>query len=927
MSSADIRDRLQDALGNAYALGHELGGGGMSRVFVADEAALGRRVVVKVLRPDLAEGLSAERFKREVRLAARLQHPHIVPLLAAGALDGGVLYYTMPFVEGESLRARLEREGALPVDEAVRIARDVASALAYAHRAGVAHRDVKPENVLLSHGGAVVADFGIAKAISASRDAPGEADGAADGGRRSSTLTAVGTSLGTPAYMAPEQAAGDAVDHRADLYALGVVAYEMLAGRTPFDGRNARQLLAAHATEAPEPITRRRPAAPAAVAALVMHLLEKNPADRPQTADEVLRTLEKVERAHVEAGGHLVLTPSAISAVAPVAAESAGHRDTAVVPRRRAPRAVAWALVGVTAAAGAGAAVVALLARPEALNGPDDGPRRPVVAAITAPAGQELRPEGGLALSPDGSRLALVAADPQGGTAIWVRALDSLAATRVEGTDGGSGPFWSPDGAALGFFAGGELRVVDLRGGPRRALCPAPRPGGGTWTRDGVIVYAPDFLSAPLFRVAAAGGRCTELAPRRPGGYVDQRRPSALPDGRTVVFSTSQANAAFAADLATGTITELRRPAVDAQVVAPHWLLFRDPVRGPDPAQLFAQRLDLQSLRTVGEPRVVLDRISGLRMFTSYAASARALIALQPPNRRWSFVWVNRQSAVVDSVPAPPDAGSFFGASSFGLSRDGRRVAFASGGPMWLHDRDRNVATRARAEARAGQGILDPAWSPGDSLIAYRTLFGGGPLGLRVYHVGTGASESLFALGRRNVRTPDWSPDGRRIAFQLSAGDTASWDEIWVYALAERRAVRAWEPAGNLASPRWSPDGRWLAYVSDETGAPEVYVRPTSGPGVAVRVSTAGGEIPRWRADGRELYYRAPDGAIMAVGVRPGAAVVLSPPRVAVAHPPFSRAVRAFDVTPDGEQFVAFGREDPSVFTLVLDWAAQLPAR
>ena len=246
---------------------------------------------------------------------------------------------------------------------------------------------------------------------------------------------------------------------------------------------------------------------------------------------------------------------------------------------------------------------------------------------------------------------------------------------------------------------------------------------------------------------------------------------------------------------------------------------------------------------------------------------------------------------------------------------------------MWLHDRDRNVATRARVETRVGQGILDPAWSPGDSLIAYRTAFGGGPLALRVYHVRTGASDSLFASGRRNVRTPDWSPDGRRIAFQLSAGDSASNDEIWVYSFAERRASPAWAGAGNLANPRWSPDGRWLAYVSDETGAAEVYVRPMSGPGVAVRVSTAGGEIPRWRADGRELYYRAPDGAIMAVGVRSDAAIALSSPRVAVARPPFSRTVRTFDVTPDGGQFVAFGREDPPVFTLVLDWAARLSAR
>jgi serine/threonine-protein kinase len=271
----DLRTRLQENLAGSYTIGRELGSGGMSHVFVADDTTLGRRVVVKVLRPELAEGLSAERFKREIRVAAKLQHPHIVPLLAAGELPAGIdpalLYFSMPLVEGESLRARLTREGNLPIADAIRILRDVASALAYAHRHGIVHRDIKPENILLADGGAVVTDFGIAKAITAARDG----DGRSTSG--DSTITQRGTSLGTPAYMAPEQAAGDEVDHRADFYALGVVAYEMLAGRPPFGGRTTQQLMAAHATEQPEPIERRRSTVPPALAELVMCLLEKQP--------------------------------------------------------------------------------------------------------------------------------------------------------------------------------------------------------------------------------------------------------------------------------------------------------------------------------------------------------------------------------------------------------------------------------------------------------------------------------------------------------------------------------------------------------------------------------------------------------------------------------------------------------------------------
>src|SRR5688500_1934506 len=553
MTAPDVHDRLQRALGAAYTIERELGGGGMSRVFVADEAALGRKVVVKVLRPELAEGISTERFKREVRLAARLQHPHVVPLLAAGELDGGVLFYTMPFVDGESLRVRLDRDGGLPVGDVVRILRDSASALAYAHGQGIVHRDIKPENILLSHGGAVVADFGIAKAITASIEADG-----ADGSRRS-TLTVAGTSLGTPAYMSPEQAAGDVVDHRADLYALGVVAYELLAGRPPFEGRSAQQLLAAHATQTPEPIERRRSAVPLALASLVTRLLEKHPADRPQSADEVLRALDAIAdapRGTTESSG-------------PVAAD-VGRRGHGVP---------AWLIAGAVGAAAGIAAGMWLGARGDT----SAGSVQPIVATIGAPPGHELRFDGRQTLSPAGARLACVAADASGAEAIWIRQLDSPDATRVEGTEGGSGPFWSPDGSALGYFAAGQLRVVDLRSGTRRVLCPAPRPGGGTWSPSGTIVYGPDFLGLPLFKVPAAGGECTQLTHYRPGDF-DHRRPIALPDGKRVLFSSFRANVALAADIETGAVTEVRKPGNEAHFVPPDMMLFRD-ASGPSGQQ------------------------------------------------------------------------------------------------------------------------------------------------------------------------------------------------------------------------------------------------------------------------------------------------------------------------------------------------------
>ncbi|MEP7002680.1 MAG: protein kinase, partial [bacterium] len=275
----DLRGHLQTTLGDAYVLGRELGGGGMSRVFVAEDAALHRRIVVKLLPPEMAAALSIARFHREIALASQLQHPHIVPLLATGETDG-LPYYTMPFVEGESLRERLTR-GELPIVEAVRLVREIATALAYAHDRGIVHRDIKPENVLLSGGIALVTDFGIAKAILAATTSG------------SGTLTGTGVAVGTPAYMSPEQISADpSVDHRTDLYALGLIAYELLAGQPPFVGRSAQAHLAAHVIEIPEPLQKRRPGVPPALAALVMRCLEKRPADRPQTAGEIVNGLD-----------------------------------------------------------------------------------------------------------------------------------------------------------------------------------------------------------------------------------------------------------------------------------------------------------------------------------------------------------------------------------------------------------------------------------------------------------------------------------------------------------------------------------------------------------------------------------------------------------------------------------------------------------
>ncbi len=353
----DLREQLQDSLGEAYRIERELGGGGMSRVFLALETSLQRRVVVKVLLPELAAGVSVERFRREIHLAAQLQHPHIVPLLSAGE-SVGLPYFTMPYVDGESLRARLLRERELPVPHAARVLRDVAAALAYAHAQGVVHRDIKPDNVLLSHGVAVVTDFGVAKALTVSTGP--------DAAAHHPGLTSLGITLGTPAYMAPEQGAADpGMDHRVDIYAFGAMAYEMLAGEPPFTGPSPQAILGAHIAGIPKAIGTRRPGTPPLLGHLIMKCLEKRPADRPQSADEIIGTLD------------MLSTPSGTVPVTTMRSAVRGARWHPFLAgvRRYGPAVAAAALVG----------IAALLVWPRRATTPETAPDQAVVAPARPP--------------------------------------------------------------------------------------------------------------------------------------------------------------------------------------------------------------------------------------------------------------------------------------------------------------------------------------------------------------------------------------------------------------------------------------------------------------------------------------------------------------------------------------------------------------
>ena len=337
------------------------------------------------------------------------------------------------------------------------------------------------------------------------------------------------------------------------------------------------------------------------------------------------------------------------------------------------------------------------------------------------------------------------------------------------------------------------------------------------------------------------------------------------------------------------------------------------------PGPLYAQPLDLGHLRVDGAAQRVLDRVESVRGAASYTAAGDVLVALDRTLAAVAprVLWVDRQAVIVDSVTAPDSV------RRIALSHDGRRLALW-GPALWLYDRDRRVATRAHALTNPRQAVTDAAWAPGDSLLAYGTARAG-PVALWLYHVGTDTADSLFASGRRFVGAPDWSPDGRQLAFTLGPGSNAPTQEIWTYSRDTQRATRTWPTSANLGTPRWSPDGRWLAFTSDETGATEVYVRPVAGPGAAVRVSPTGGQFPSWQADGRALRFQRGDGTLVSVGVTLGAATVqFGATRVVLASAPFARAEGGIVVTAGGDQFIGFAGAPTSAFTLLLGWKTGL---
>ena len=856
----------------------------MATVYLAHDLRHEREVAIKVLHPDLGAALGGDRFLSEIKTTARLQHPHILPLLDSGEADG-LLFYVMPYVRGETLRTRLERERQLPIDAALRIAREVADALGAAHAIGIIHRDIKPENILLQGGHALVADFGIALAVQHA------------GGAR---MTQTGLSLGTPQYMSPEQAMGErGIEARSDIYALGAVTYEMLAGDPPFTGSSVQAIVAKVLSERPTPIRTLRDTVPLHVEQAVLTALAKLPADRFATAEDFSAAL----------GGERFSTTSA-AALPPSDGPSLARA-----------RRVSGALAGVAAVAVA-AAVWGWARRPAVSEGSvqrfeftsiGDLPFAfPLLSSMTA-----------LGVSPDGQHV-VYAARKGAGWVLAIRSMDQLAARALPGTEGGLYPEFSPDGRWIAFARGGSLKKIMVDGSGLTTLTQLGPSGSGgiAWISNDEIVYALRALSAApgLLKVSAAGGEPTVLSRSdSAGGERFQLSPRAADGGRLVFYTASLGNSlVFTIGVVTtgdgkSTLTNLNGSRalglVDDNLVY---------VRGD--GALMAAPFDRQRL-TAGTPIQVGDSVA-VRLWDAAAAlTATGTLVYQQGGSAGELYRVDRTGAatrLVDSV-RPYQHPRY--------SPDGQRVAFGvSGGvgpDIWTVD----LGSGALERLTTGGGNDRPEWSADGKLVAYSSVRD------RISTVwwqpadGSGPATKLQVAADVPIREVAFTPDGKTLLYRTD--HPANSRDIWMRPLAgDTTPVPILTGVNDDKQPRASPDSRWLAYVSNESGREEVYVRALAPGGGRVPVSTTGGGEPLWAPTGPlRIYYRTGDQVVEA-------SIATDPLRVTSRQVLFSGTYATdvfhpnYDVAPDGKSFLMIRPVDLSRgLVMVTNWRRELRRR
>jgi serine/threonine protein kinase/Tol biopolymer transport system component len=879
-----------------YVIERLLGRGGMGEVYRAADTDLKRRVAIKVLPAAVAQdGDRLARFQREAEVLAALNHPNIAHIHGLAKADG-LFALVLELVDGPTLAERIEA-GALALDEALPIAAQIAQALEAAHDLGIVHRDLKPANIKVRADGTVkVLDFGLAKTM--------EPAGASSGSvvmspEVSPHLTQTGVILGTVAYMSPEQTSGKAADKRSDLWAFGMVLLEMLTGRRGLDGATIAQVSAAILTR--EPDWTMLPAnTPTPIRRLLRRCLVKDPSKRLGDAGTARLEIEDARSAPLD-------DPSSATTVNGLRS----LRNTRL----------AWLVASATVL------TTAALAFPALRHLREPAPTETRTDIVT-PAGEDPL---SFALSPDGRQIVFTGAG--GGAALWLRALRETTTQPLPGTEGALYPFWSPDGRSVGFFASGQLKLLDVGGGAPRTLAWVPGNLGATWSADGVILFA-SSLNGPLVRIAATGGPAVP-ATTLEGDEANHQWPVFLPDGRHFLFYVtggSETGGIFLGALNAGPPTRLASADAAGAYLPSGWLLW---VRA---GTLLAQRLDLAASVLTGNPVKVADAVAfdPVSHRSAVSISATGLVAYRAGAvGRRQLTWRNRNGDVLGTIGASDENSLLYPS----VAPDGRRVVVTRRPPqgntdLWLLDRFH----MRRFTFSPGTDAL-PIWSPDGSWIVFRS----DRTGTRQLYVkeasGAGA-ETLLAESLLPKTPTDWSPDGRFLLFQTTDPQTGF--DIWARPMLGDQPPRVFlRTPFSERSGRFSPDGRWVAYMSNESGREEIYVRPflpeavsggvsgASPPASRVQpISSGGGIYPNWRPDGRELYFLAPDGTMMAAPITargtaldPGPPVPLFPSRI-VAGGMDRQQGRQYDLARDGRFLIntVVGEAAVAPITLIQNW-------
>jgi eukaryotic-like serine/threonine-protein kinase len=853
-----------------------IGRGGMGEVYRARDTKLKRDVALKILPPEFArDPVRLARFEHEAEVLASLNHPNIASIYGV-AESGNVRALVIEFVEGES------PQGPMSFEEAWKIATQVAAGLEYAHERRVVHRDLKPANLRVTPDGRVkILDFGVAKALAAElRPACGGKYEPAP----SAGLTESGAILGTAAYMAPEQAKGKEVDRRADIWAFGVVLYELLGGEQLFQGKDSVEIMTQVVSGEPDLSTM-----PLKVRRLLRECLKKDPDERLRWVGDVGRLLEEPPRAvglrhrlgNIQwvAAGVLLVTFAALS----------------LRHFREAPPE----------------------ARVTSLNiVPPESTLFDFATGFNVPA-----------ISPDGRRVVFGARDGNGKTQLWVRSLDSPTPQPLAGTESARFPFWSPDSRSVGFFADGKLKRMEASGGPVSTLADAPSGSGGAWSPDGIIVFAPSSIG-PLQRVALAGSALSPATTLHGTNDFSHRFPWFLPDGRHFLFEdqTQFGNNSVTLQIGSLDSNEVKTvgPSNSNGVHSSGYLLYLRE------STLLAQPFDVTRLATTGDAVPVAEQVrselylGGVAGLFSVSQEGLLMYQAGAGVGGHRLTWFDRRGKPVGSVG---DAADFF---ALELSPDRKNLAATRLGQnvdLWIYDMARGLPKRFTfSPARDRQGI----WSPDGRNIVYQSNPKEAADLYRKAADGRTTEELLYADGAEKVAT-SWSRDGKSLLFFRL--DPKTQRDIWVLPLEDGPTGAPGQPIPWLVTPfnerfpKFSPDGRWVAYESDDSQRFEIYVAPFKGPGGTRQISTGGGMYPRWRADGKEIFYVGPNGTLMAAEVSlKGASLEVDAIRP-LGIPVITGRVYLYDVSSDGQRFLVAApleQKSSAPLTLVENWTALL---